>query len=81
LKGNQHNHFYKEINNKETFESLLQIYSLNSNTMNIKFNFADTGAAVITKLKDKNLLFNKNNISRDTTLKNYLRLLYKKIFN
>ena len=81
LKGNQHNHFYKEINNKETFESLLQIYSLNSNTMNIRFNFADTGAAVITKLKDKNLLFNKKNISRDTTLKNYLRLLYKKIFN
>ena len=81
LKNNQHNHFYKEINNKETFESLLQIYSLNSDTISLKFNLIDTGAVVITKLKNKDLLFNNKKISRDTSFKNYLRLIYKKIFS
>ena len=81
LKNNEYDHFYKEINNKETFENLLQIYSLNSNAMDIKFNLTDTGCAVITKLQNKKLIFNKIKRSRDSSLKNYLRLIYKKIFN
>ena len=81
LKNNEHDHFYKEINNKETFESLLQIYSLNSSTMDIKFNLTNTGSVVITKLKNEKLIFNKKKRSRDGNLKNYLRLIYKKIFN
>ena len=81
LKNNKHDHFYKEINNKETFESLLQIYSLNSNTIDIKFNLTDTGSVIITKLKNEKLIFNKKKKSRDGSLKNYLRLIYKKIFN
>ena len=81
LKKNLHDHFYKEINNKETFESLLQIYSLNFNVMDIKFNLTDTGSVVIKKLKDEKLFFNKKRLSRDNSLKNYLRLIYKKIFN
>ena len=80
-KMNEHDHFYKEINNKETFESLLQIYSLNSSTMDIKFNLTNTGSVVITKLKNEKLIFNKKKRSRDGNLKNYLRLIYKKIFN
>ena len=81
LKNNEHDHFYKEINNKETFENLLQIYSLNSSTMDIKFNLTNTGSVVITKLKNEKLIFNKKKRSRDGNLKNYLRLIYKKIFN
>ena len=81
LKKNLHDHFYKEINNKETFESLLQIYSLNFKVMDIKFNLTDTGSVVIKKLKDEKLFFNKKRLSRDNSLKNYLRLIYKKIFN
>ena len=81
LKKNLHDHFYKEVNNKETFESLLQIYSLNFNVMDIKFNFADTGSVIITKLKNNKLFFNKKKLSRDKGLKNYSRLIYKKIFN
>ena len=81
LKKNLHDHFYKEINNKETFESLLQIYSLNFNVMDIKFNLTDTGSVIIKKLKDEKLFFNKKRLSRDNSLKNYLRLIYKKIFN
>jgi len=81
LKKNLHDHFYKEINNKETFESLLQIYSLNFNVMDIKFNLTDTGSVVIKKLKDEKLFYNKKRLSRDNSLKNYLRLIYKKIFN
>ena len=81
LKKNLHDHFYKEINNKETFESLLQIYSLNSNTIDIKFNLTDTGSVIITKLKNEKLIFNKKKKSREGSLKNYLRLIYKKIFS
>ena len=81
LKKNLHDHFYKEINNKETFESLLQIYSLNFKVMDIKFNLTDTGSVIIKKLKDEKLFFNKKRLSRDNSLKNYLRLIYKKIFN
>ena len=81
LKNNKHDHFYKEINNKETFESLLQIYSLNSNKIDIKFNLTDTGSVIITKLKNEKLIFNKKKKSREGSLKNYLRLFYKKIFS
>jgi len=81
LKKNLHDHFYKEVNNKETFESLLQIYSLNFKVMDIKFNLTDTGSVIIKKLKDEKLFFNKKRLSRDNSLKNYLRLIYKKIFN
>jgi len=80
LENNKHDHFYKEINNKKTFESLLQIYSLNSNTIDIKFNLTDTGSVFITKLKNEKLIFNKKK-SREGSLKNYLRLIYKKIFS
>ena len=72
---------YKEINNKKTFESLLQIYSLNSNKIDIKFNLTDTGSVIITKLKNEKLIFNKKKKSREGSLKNYLRLIYKKIFS
>ena len=81
LKKNLHDHFYKEVNNKETFESLLQIYSLNFDVMDIKFNLTDTGSVIITKLKNDKLFFNKKKLSRDKSLKNYSRLIYKKIFN
>ena len=60
---------------------MLQIYSLNFNVMDIKFNLTDTGSVVIKKLKDEKLFFNKKRLSRDNSLKNYLRLIYKKIFN
>ena len=81
LKNKRKDHFYKEINNKETYESLLQIYSLNSDIIDIKFNFAESGSAMITKLQNRKLLFNTKKISRDNTLKNYLRIIYKKFFN
>jgi len=49
--------------------------------MDIKFNLTDTGSVIIKKLKDEKLFFNKKRLSRDNSLKNYLRLIYKKIFN
>jgi len=80
LKNKRKDHFYKEVNNKETFESLLQIYSLNPDIIDIKFNFSESGSTVITKLQNKKLVFNTNKISRDVSIKNYLRILYKKLF-
>ena len=81
LKNNKHDHFFKEINNKETFNSLLQIYSLNSNTIDIKFNLFDTGCAIIQKIKDEKIIFSNKKLGREKSWKNFLRIIYKKIFN
>ena len=78
IKNNDHDHFYKDqINNKETFDSLLQLYSLNDKTIDIRFNFTDTGSAMIKKNKKENLVFNRKNISRQSSIKNHLRVIFK----
>lgn len=79
IKNNNHDHFYKEVNNKETFDSLLQLYSLNDKIIDIRFNFTDTGSAIIKKIKNENLVFNKKNLSRQNSLKNYLRIILKSL--
>ena len=77
IKNNDHDHFYKEVNNKETFDSLLQLYSLNSKAIDIRFNFTDTGSAIIKKNKKENLVFYRKNISRQSSIKNHLRVIFK----
>lgn len=81
LKNKKYDHFFKEINNKETFDNLIQIYSLNSENIDLKFNFTDTGCVMIKKLNNKKLIFNNKNILRQNSLKNYLRKIYKLFFN
>ena len=77
LKNKKLNHFFKEINNKETFDSLLQLYTLNNETIDVKFNLTDTGCALITKLNNKNLFYNNKTIHRQFTFKNFLRKIAK----
>ena len=79
IKNNDHDHFYKEVNNKETFDSLIQLYSLNDKTIDIRFNFTDTGSAIIKKIKNENLVFNKKNLLRQNSIKNYLRVIIKSL--
>ena len=72
----KHNDFFKEINNKETFHKLLEIYANNFDKFYLNFNFCDTGAAKIVKINnDKLNLSNKIN-SREYTIKNLMRKLY-----
>ena len=49
LKNKSRNNFYCEINNKETFEVLLSIYSENLNNFDLSFSFISSGLAILKK--------------------------------
>ena len=79
LKDKSRNNFYCEINNKETFENLLSIYSKNDENFELNFSFMSSGLAIIKKLNDKNLLPFDNLKERSKSLKNIFRKLWKKV--
>ena len=76
LKNCKRDNFYCEINNKETFEKLLQIYNFNQEKFDIYFTFISSGMCKIVKKKD---LLNKTNkfSTREFSLKNLIRRLLK----
>ena len=76
LKNCKRDNFYCEINNKETFEKLLQIYNFNQEKFDIYFTFISSGMCKIVKKKD---LLNKTNkfSTREFSLKNLIRRLFK----
>ena len=45
-KNNKHDHFFKEVNNQETFKKILDIYNNNQDKFDIHFNFC---APVLSK--------------------------------
>ena len=51
LTNKNRNNFYCEINNKETFELLLSVYSENMNNFDLSFSFISSGLAIIKKKK------------------------------
>ena len=77
LSKNEKNHFYKEINNHETFEKILDIYNANSEHFDLEFSFVGTGIAKIHKIKDVELSINKNIKTRKFSIKNLLRKTLK----
>ena len=77
----KHNDFFKEINNKETFNKLLEIYANNYKKFNLNFNFCDTGAAKIVKINDDKLNISKKLNSREYSIKNLIKNLYIKFKN
>ena len=79
LKDKSRNNFYCEINNKETFEILLSIYSKNFENFELNFSFMSSGLAIIKKLNDNNLLPFDNIKERSQSLKNIFRKLWKKV--
>ena len=79
LRDKSRNSFYCEINNKETFEVLLSIYSKNIENFELNFSFMSSGLAIIKKLDDKNLLPFDNLKERSQSLKNIFRKLWKKV--
>ena len=80
-KHGKHDHFFKEMNNQETFKKILYIYNNNQDKFDIHFNFCDTGSVKIIKRKQDSLNKEKKIYSRENTLKNYLRKLYIKLKN
>tara|TARA_B100000780_G_scaffold269497_1_gene228336 strand:+ start:235 stop:867 length:633 start_codon:yes stop_codon:yes gene_type:complete len=78
LKDKDSNNFYCEINNKETFNKIIEIYNNNLNLFDLNFSFKSSGLAIIKKTT--NLPIKKGNliITRENSFKNIVRLLWKK---
>lgn len=75
---NKKTSFYCEINNRETFDEILKILYFNKDNFNLNFSFESSGLAIIKKIKSANLNETKKIISRANSLKNFLRLIFKK---
>ena len=79
LRNNSYNNFYCEINNKETFDLILDIFNNNLENIEIKFAFEGTGTCIIKKISNKKLNKKTKINTRENSLKNILRKLIKKV--
>ena len=73
VSDNYRNSFNCEMNNKETFNTLLSIYRSNSENIEIYFSFIDSGLARVVKLNDNKINLPKKIVSRSFSLKNIIR--------
>ena len=81
IKNSPRENFYCEINNKETFNRILEIYNQNQKNFDLEFCFISSGLSIIKK-KNNNKLSRKIKIfSKEYRLKNFLRKTWKKIKN
>ena len=79
LKGKDRDNFYCEINNKETFDLLISLYSENSENFDLSFTFVSSGLAIIKKKNDSQLVSYRDLNGREFTVKNFLRKLWRKV--
>ena len=77
LKNQTRNNFYCEINNKETFDKLVEIYLYNKNKFDISFSFVSSGICRIKKLNE-NLIEPEKIETRETSFKNIIRRIVGK---
>ena len=59
LKILKRDNFYCEINNKETFSKILNIYNSNIQNFDLSFSFVSSGLCIIKKKKEINFLILK----------------------
>ena len=78
LNENSKNNFYCEINNKETFQKILEIYYYNQSKFDLNFSFISSGLAVLKK-KDNFLETIKKLKTRETSFKNLIRKIWLKV--
>jgi len=77
--NNKKSSFYCEINNRETFNEILNIYYYNHQSFDLSFSFESSGLAIIKK-KNNNKLNNSKKIkSRQHSFKNIIRKLFYSI--
>ena len=81
LKNSNRNNFYCEINNQETFEMILEIYSRNIENIDLNFSYISSGLAIIKKKSNQNLKEAKKLYLRRFSIKNFVRKLWQKIKN
>tara|TARA_B100001250_G_scaffold408649_1_gene431444 strand:+ start:107 stop:733 length:627 start_codon:yes stop_codon:yes gene_type:complete len=76
--GKKKTNFYCEINNKETFNEILNIYYYNQLSFDLSFSFESSGLAIIKKKNSNKLNISKKIRTREHSLKNLVRKLYYK---
>lgn len=79
LEIKERNNFYCEINNKETFDSLLAIYLMNYENFDLNFSFSSSGLAIIKKKNENDLNISHNLNLREKSIKNIIRKIWRKI--
>lgn len=73
---NKKSSFYCEINNRETFNKLVDIYYFNKNNFQLSFNFFSSGLAIIKKVSNDNLNQSFKVKSRQFSIKNLFRKVW-----
>ena len=79
LKNSSRDNFYCEINNQETYEMILSIYSSNEEILELNFSFFSSGLAIIKKKSENNLKWPDKLQLRNKTIKNYFRVLWNAV--
>ena len=79
LENKERNNFYCEINNKETFNLLISIYSENKENFDLSFTFVSSGLAIIKKKADAELYAYEKINERSLSFKNFFRKLWIKM--
>lgn len=79
LKNKPRDSFYCEINNKETFDKILEIYNNNIDLFNLSFSFKSSGLGIMKKISNLQLKKNETMIMRSFSFKNIVRMIWKKI--
>ena len=76
LNENKKSSFYCEINNKETFENILEVYYNNQDCFDLNFSFKSSGLAIIKKKNNIELKPNSKLKSRQRSLKYLIRKIW-----
>jgi predicted O-methyltransferase YrrM len=79
LKNKKKTDFYCAINNQETFNKILEIYSSNYTNFSLNFSFQSSGLAIIKKKTDDKLNLPIKIKSSKFFFKNILRKIWHKI--
>ena len=79
LKNSYRDNFWCEINNKETFNVILDIYSDNTSNFDLEYSFISSGFALLKNKTNDTLNPMREKRDRSFSIKNLLRLTKKKI--
>ncbi len=79
LKDKKRNNFYCEINNKETFKTIISIYSGNTDKFDLSFTFYSSGLGIIKKNSNDDLTKKIELAERSISLKNILRRVWRQL--
>lgn len=77
IKNNYRDNEFNEINNRKTFDKIIEIYSQNIDNIELEFCFNNSGIAKIKKINSKKLIEPKKIPNRVISFKNFLRILYR----